>query len=536
MERKFEVCPRCGANLIKTTAFSGCESEFWYECCSCNTYVNSYVPQEHQFEFHSDDHTFLGNFGGYGTGKTLTSREEIYKHIFLTPNANILIGANTSPQYEQTIKRELENDIPRAFVKDYSVRYSYMDLINGARIMYRPLADVDNLRSYNLTMFVIVEASEVPMDAYSQLKTRLRNLKACQLKRDRLGNIMYNSNSKGVTVPIIESDWLRGIVESNPDSGWIRSEVLLAADRIHKHGTVLDEYQQNEDEKDPATSAHVSSTDVNAYLPKDYIKRVTQNKPGWWVSRYILGSFSYAEGLVYPSAIKTVIPYFDVQKNWKRVIAFDYGLHDDAVYLCGAVDPINGILYIYKEVRKNDMNIDHLSDAYWNEVVNDIPSGGFLCTPIADPKSVAKRDYDKKSLGDHFLEHGILFEPGFVNVDARIYRLNTYLESGRLKIMDNCVGLIKELKEYKFKPKTLEYRIGQDKPVDKNNHAINPLEWIVMKLPSDPRHILHGCYDNKGNDLTVPIEAKDAWLPHALQDDPVDDDANWNYMQNLFGG
>lgn len=528
--RRFKSCPRCGAPLKKAISWAGVESEFWLECSECNTFINTYTPQKYQSHFHTDPHTFKGNFGGYGTGKTTTSRQEIYKHVLLTPNAAVLIGAEFSAQYEQTIKRELERDIPAAFVKDYSVQKAYMELQNGARIIYRPLADPDKLRSYNLTMFLIVEASETPVEAYAQLKTRLRNLAACKLKRDENGEIIYQIIDDA-EVPIIEEDWLQGIVESNPDSGWIRSEVLYAADTIERAGTVLDEIVQDEDRKDPNTSAHVASTDVNKYLPPNFIEQNTKNKPGWWINRYILGSFNYAEGLVYPGFMKCIEPYFEIPKEWKRIVAFDYGLHDDAVYLFGAVDPYKGMLHIYKEVVANDMNIDTLARLYHDNVV-DIPSGGLMTAPICDPKSLNKRDYEKKSLFDHFLEYGISFQPGMVQVDARVYRLNTYIESGKLKVMDNCAYLISEMREYKFKPKSLDNYTGKDKPIDKDNHAINPLEWIVCWLPANPKDIIWGAYGRNGEELKVTIRPQDGILPFALEDNPeeydYDRNTGWN--------
>lgn len=80
------VCPRCGAEWKPAISLSGAPSEFWKECSNpkCNTFFNTYMPQAHQASFHEDGHRFKANFGGYGSGKTLTSREELYKHIFLT--------------------------------------------------------------------------------------------------------------------------------------------------------------------------------------------------------------------------------------------------------------------------------------------------------------------------------------------------------------------------------------------------------------------------------------------------------------------
>ena len=534
--RDFTRCPRCGAPTEKSTSYTGNISEFWWNCTECNTYINTYIPQKHQEAVHRDNHTYIGNFGAYGTGKTTTSREEVYKHAFITPNANILIGANVQSQYEQTIKREMEADIPAEFVEYFTIQKQYMDLVNGARIMYRPFDDADKLRSYNLSMFVGVEASEFKSEVFHQLKTRLRNTSASIPVRDEFGQPLFEYDDRGQGIPLIKSEWRRGIIESNPDSGWIRTDVLLASDQIHKHGSVMDFYDQTNLTKDPATSTHIASTDTNKFLPKNFILEQIINKPKWWIARFIYGSFSYAEGLVYPSAIQHVVPAFEIPTEWRRIIAFDYGLADDAVYIFAAVDPKDGILYAYKEVRCNDMNLDSLAALYHTNI-KDIPSGGLICQPIMDPKSGSKRDYNKDSLQNLFLQRGISFKLGYINIDARILRLNTYFESGKLKIMDCCVGLISELREYKFKMRTLDAPNAGDKPEDKKNHGINPLEWIAMELPSDPRNLLHGAYNGAGLDLTVE-QARRHWMPHALMDPDEYNDSPRDYsavsMENIF--
>src|SRR5574344_2563072 len=118
--RNFVTCPRCGCPLASTKAFSGGPSTSWLECTKCNTFVNTYVPLPHQESVHLDDHKLIGNAGGYGTGKSTTSMEEIEKHLLITPNADVMVTANISYQYEQTIKKELERDLPAAFVADYA--------------------------------------------------------------------------------------------------------------------------------------------------------------------------------------------------------------------------------------------------------------------------------------------------------------------------------------------------------------------------------------------------------------------------------
>lgn len=380
----------------------------------------------------------------------MTTRQEIYKHILTTPNANVLIGANIVPQYEQTIKREIEADFPWALIQSVNKQKSYMDFINGARILYRPFDDPDKLRSLNLTMFAIIEASEVDGNVFSQLQTRLRNHAAFSPQHDRR----------------------KGIIETNPGAGWIRSDILLNASQINTYGSTVEEHPASLT-PDPNISVHIASTDTNRYLPPNFIEELTTNRPAWWVKKFIYGSFMYAEGLVYPSYQKSIIPAFPIPKHWKRVVACDYGLANKFSFVAGAVDP-KGFLHIYKNETTSEKNVEELAKHY-HKFTEDIPQGGLLTSPLLDPKSGAKRDYDKKTLYDHFLDYGIAFKPGHIQVDARIFRVNTYLESGRLKIHDSCTELIEELSDYKFPERTLSSKVNLDKPIDKNNHSINAL-------------------------------------------------------------
>ena len=524
-KRDFSRCPRCGSATKRSIAINGSPSEFWFECtsASCNTYINTYIPLQHQEAVHEDGHYYVGNFGGYGTGKTTTSREEFYKHAFITPQGNTLIGAQITSQYEQTIKRDIEKDMPKAFVAAYSTQKQYMDLLNAHRVMYRPLDDATKLRSYNLSMFVIVEASEVDGEIFTQLKTRLRSGAAIIPKRDENGEVIYKplSETNGVPIPEEDKNWSKGIIESNPDPGWIKSHVLEMSSIIYQHGNAMDETKVDPEIADPAISSHISTSDANPYLPKDFKANLSKNKPLWWVARYLYGSFSYAEGLVYPSAMKSKCDYFNPPKSWLRICAFDYGLSDNAVYLFGAISPEENVLYIYKEVVLNDRNLKELAEAF-HENSRDILPGNWVCQPIIDPKSGPKRDYDKTSLSDRFLEYGIAFKPGYVSVHARVFALNTYFEAGRIKIMENCTCLLKELREYKFKERSLTDTSYDDKPVDKNNHAINPLEWIVMELPKDPANLTRGVYDRHGYNLTDPTQNKikmRSYAIHALTDE-----------------
>jgi hypothetical protein len=454
------------------------------------------MPLKHQVGVHEDSHHVIGNFGGYGTGKTTTDREEIVKHILITPNAAILVGANVQSQYEQTIKREFEMDFPKAFVRDYSAQKQHMDFINGARLIWRPFDDPDKIRSYTITMGLLLEASEIKGEAYQQVRTRTRGLAATIPWRDKDGNIIYEIR-KGRKVPKIKYDWRKVIAESNPDSGWIKTEILLRSEKIHQYETNW-HYLQDPERMDPKISSHVAATSSNPMLPDGFEEGLRRANPDWWIKRYLEGSFQYSEGLVYPSYGTVVIDDFPIPKAWKRMIAFDYGIADMAVFLFAAIDPVTGFVYFYKNVYGKNRDVEKLSQMYHLHSA-DIPSGGIYGQPLIDPKSAPKRDYNLVSLSDHFMDYGISFKAGTIDVDARIYRLNTYIESGRVKIMRGCNLLVEELSTYKFPERTMSDPNKKiDKPVDKNNHAINCAEWIVTELPRDPRQVLGAVYSPYG--------------------------------------
>lgn len=507
-------CPRCNALLAPTISISGAPSTDWLECSNnvCNTFVDTYHPMEHQAAVHKDAHRIIGNFGSYGTGKTKTSEKEIEKHIFITPNANILLGANITSQYEQTLLRDFEKSMPLAFMESRSMQKGYIDFINGARLMLRPFDDPDKLRSNNYSLVVMLEASEINSDAFHQLKTRLRNTAA--------------TNGK--------YDWRKLICESNPDSGWIRTDVLLVSDVIYQHGKFAREDYTNQLDplaRDESIATHVASTDVNHYLPPDYIAVNSRNKPDWWVKRFLHGSFSFAEGLVYPHALNCVVKTpRDPEGNpltpkhfpdWRILVAHDYGLMDEATFVYAAVDKKRNKLIVYKVDHTNNAPLKMLANLF-KEGTKDISFGQMYTTPIIDPKN-NKRDYDKKDLISHYQDYGITFKPGHVNVEARIIRLNDYIESGNLEIWDCCEFLINELKDYKFKPKTLDDKESKNKPIDANNHAINALEWIGMELPANPNMLSLTGYDEFGKPISEEYEKLQKKADRSWQLDDNDD-------------
>src|SRR5690606_20627903 len=139
---------------------------------------------------------------------------------------------------------------------------------NGHTVIFRPLDEEQKARSLNLTFFWIEEANGVNFSFFTQLQTRLRNT--------------------ATTFP-------RGIITSNPDMNWIKTEFLLKADKIYN---AEEEYAQTD--YDINIAVHIAPTHLNTYLPETYYEDTARGKPEWWIARYLNGSFQNREGLVWP--------------------------------------------------------------------------------------------------------------------------------------------------------------------------------------------------------------------------------------------
>lgn len=492
-------CPECGAPTRPSVSMSGAPSNFYMSCTKCNTFIDTYIPLPHQYYAHKDPARYIGEAGGYGTGKTLFDVKDIQKHIYITPKGRTLMGAPTIPQLKSTLKKDFEEDFPVELVQKVSKVDSLFTTINNHEVLYRSFDDPHKLRSLNLSRFVILEASGAKYSVFTQLQNRLRNIAATKIDTDEDNNPIYKDGK-----PVFKADWRKGTIETNPDPGWVKSEFLETAGTVYLYGSQLEDEQYQYHDTNSQISMHVVPTNANFMLPEGYIEEQTAGKPSWWINRYFGGSFLYAEGLVYPSFARCIVDGFDIPRGWKRLIAMDYGINDNTHFVFIAIDNTRHIAYVYDELIISDSNVTRISDEY-KKRLRALPQGALLQTPVMDQRSMSKRQsFDvSKTLGDLFLDEGILFDPAQMNVDARVLRTNTLLELGQLKIFRNCSGLIREGLAYKFPEKDLDKpNANTDKPMDKFNHGINALEFAVMQLPHNLENLNYMVYNVDGKRIS----------------------------------
>lgn len=472
-------------------------------CDTCGAFHLTYMPQDYQEEAHrnpyllNDDGSIkvqtIGLFGGYGSAKSTASLHDFFIRCLENRNGVGLITAPTLQLLKRTsIKTLIDEVIPPPLMTYYNKSDGEIGLINGFTIYTIPSDDEEKLRSINAGLVHMEEASGIKRSIYDQLLTRMRN----KYVKNR---VIY--------------------VCSNPDLGWIKDIIVDNEDRK------LPTHPQHED-YDETTTCYIWPTSLNKYLPPDFIEKQKKGKPEWWIQRFLFGSFKHASGMVYPNFADCVIddiPNFkEISKGWEKFISLDHGMRNPTAVPFGALDPVNGIVYIYQEyyqaglvVPKHVENLKPLID----EIVP-----GKIRFMVADPSIRNKTDPVKgKSVQGLYQEYNLYFSEGNNHLEAGILRLNSYIDRGRIKVFKSCANLIREMLGYKYPELTMDDEKDPDeRPIKRADHMPDALRYMFMRLPEDPDMLVTETYAPNAND----------WRNKVVDDDEDDEDEEMsgNYL------
>ena len=483
---KIYECPLCGGK-IKVH-----DSVFYGRCDTCLATLIDYLPAPHQVAFHQSKAKFRLNIGGFGSGKTTMDAAEIATHALGVSNGRTLITAQSLQQVKEAVLPELEKFIPPWFItRQTKTPLPKYTLTNGHEIIVYASNDEEKLRSLNLTAFWIVEASGVDYDIFIQLTARLRNAAAIV------------KNREGVE---IEHNFM-GIVESNPEDGWIRDEFLLRSDKIFASKHVDTKSYDKLKVKTPEKSYHsfLSATPDNKYLHKTFIQDLCVGKTEKWIRKYIYCYLEVKEGAVYPDFKDCLVDPFPIPDNWLRIFGFDKGWSDETCLCCGAIDAKKGICYIYDEYYEREKPITYHARRI-REKVFGLPMYKNI---IADPSVRNKNDRDGVSYRDVFQQaSGLWLEEGNNSIFDGIERVRDFMYQGKLKIFVSCVNLKDEAQKYQWKKDKDGF--SKDEPVDKHNHLMDAMRYMVMALPMDLRDVdRYSARDNSKQSILDRIRLND---------------------------
>ena len=456
-------CPVCGTGEITINKTSA--HRYGY-CDTCDAAYIHYVPLPHQLDVHKDKHKIKLMLGGMGSAKSNAGVMEIINHALTVKNGQTIMLAQTLKQLSKAIMPIFNEYLPRKFVKKWTDTKAdiEIELTNGHKITGFASDDEEKFRSMNITAFLIEEASGISPKVYQECVKRLRNVHG-----------IINGKAHYV-----------GIVCSNPSQGFIR-DLLFTADTIKGSKSIsktVEMYKNRVKNRNPDLAAFLSSSRDNPYLPPGFVQSVINSSTPAEVRLYVDCIIEYAEGAVYPTVLSMTEEPFEIPKNWERYIAHDPGIHDPAAILLGAVDPDTGVLHFYREYYKTDQVLAQVADS-WKQMVSDIPQG-CLHMPLIDPSANKRSKTTGKTYKQQLqLEYGIVTKNAINNIEDGIQKVKNMMYYGKIRFFNNLTNTIYEGCEYRYptqEERSKNKNLG-DTPLDKNNHLMDCMRYIVQELP-----------------------------------------------------
>lgn len=198
-----------------------------------------------------------------------------------------------------------------------------------------------------------------------------------------------------------------------------------------------------------------------------------------WYRRFINGEWVMAEGAVYDCFDRKDNVVSELPKMREYYVGIDYGTTNPlAALLIG--EGVDDQLYVIKEYYYDSkVGQKQLSDAEYSRELHKFLDGYDVRKIFVDPSAAS---FITQLWRDNHL--GVTKANNNVQDGIRIvYNL---IGSRKLKVHSSCKRLIEELESYVWDVKQQER--GEDKPLKRNDHAVDALRYVMIALGSIWRH------------------------------------------------
>lgn len=491
-------------------------------------------PQEKFAECRAKIQIFGGGFANGKTAASVVSKILVVAKDY--PGCNILAARSTYPKLNDTLRKEFLKWTPKKWIKSFATSKNSDNtcvFVNGSTVNFRYIQQqgkgasegmmtTSNLLSATYDLIVVdqLEDPEIVYKDFNDLLGRLR------------GNARYIGDDP--TMPTEGPRWFVGLL--NPTRNWCYKKIVKP----------YHDYQRSKDKQYPIISDDLlcarypvdhptlagkpildtngrpqlllevieGSTYTNAHnIGKDFIQTLESSYKGSMAKRFINGEWGSYEGLIHSGFDETVhmVPtsqiedYVVTQLNshagLTQVEAYDYGGIVPSCYLFGYVDRYNNVIIcdgFYKpteefSIEDQQRAIARIRDRWGANQENKI-----ICDPAITKKTVVQRVGKSKSIAEVFGEGlaGVKMTAGDNNVMAGILKVNQYLDIAKthynpftqelgaphLYFNDTLEFVSNEMASYYWQRDSSGTLI--DKPVDKDDHAMNTLKYMISKLPT----------------------------------------------------
>ncbi len=401
-----------------------------------------------QAEFHSAIFDRKGNirtdnilnefnyFGGIGSGKSrivMTCIDQICRKY---PNTHGVLIRNTYPELNDSV-------IPQYNTYFKQWRYVYnktsrtCEYINGSRLDFRAFDTDTKILSNEYDFIAFCQLEEVAEDLFLQSLGR---------NRRKAGGLPKN---------IV-------LAEGNPSAGWVKARL-----------------------KDKALPPEIflveAKTKDNPYLPPEYEINLRRNYPDFWIARFLDGEWTNLNEMVFSEFreenVCEIVDPKNIHRDYIRRNGFDWGWVNPCANLWGYTD-YDGALTIYDEWYQNKTLPENVAKEC-NKYGSIITVADYAMKGLKMPE----REHEDKTVWSELEANGMRLIPCNKEELSNIVLVNILLKTKKLRIAKNCVNLIKEVKNWKWK----RIKLGADKnqfeePTDKDNHGCDALNYLCAEI------------------------------------------------------
>jgi PBSX family phage terminase large subunit len=420
--------------------------------------------------------------GAVGSGKTLALCADAIGLALEQPGSRIMVARQTIPALRDTTETEFVNLLTMRRDGDDSGttlwdlceakrQAGHIDRIyfpNGSEILFRSLDDWRKHMSLNLAAVYIDEASEIEVDAYNGLKTRIRQQQPTAMARE------------------LGYKW---------ESGNIRQHIALATNP-NGHDWIWEYFVHN---STPERRYFRSTSFDNPTLyqddgaPSPYLRSLLE-MPEIWVRRYVLCEFDAFEGQILEfSPVDHVVKHFTPPDDWERAMGLDWGLRNPTAVVWWARKPASQRWIQYREWQTYDP-LDQVSrESHQTMSVHDVAmkikqleQGETIKYRAADPAIKQRMGESVKSVNYWFSTHGLHFQMGSKDYSTRINSLNQLLVQGNLTLMDSCPMTSIAFQQYRWANIQLSRESdGAERPRKKDDHLVDASQYLASLFYSN---------------------------------------------------
>jgi len=395
------------------------------------------LPLPTQQSFHLSDAHKKVYFGGYGSGKSTCLSMEILLQSFKYPRNFGVLARKYLSELKQTTLKELLEMCQENIILEHNKSDRIITFVNYSSLYYTGIdasdGGLDKIKSLNLGWAALDEVTECSEDAYLALLGRLR-------KQLTSRQFFGATNSAG-------KDW-----------AWKR---FVGPN------------------KDIDAESFVAITSENKYLPDDYLDSLMKTYPKDWIDRYVYCGFSDFSGVVfneYHEQIHVLQNDYIPHPTDNIYIGYDWGIRNPAAILWISVGS-DGKIIVFDEFYEKGKLISDLAQELKRNNYYERASQIVADKAIWITESSGRRQYDD------WVDLGIYWTPSNSELSQGILKMNQMFKDEQLFISPRCKHLIEEMGNYKWPDlKPWQQRNYIEKPVDKDNHAIAALRYVINSI------------------------------------------------------